>query len=650
MRQQRSGKRATTSKAALFSVAAVSAVAAAQALAVDPNFKVSIGVRESQTASPIGGNGGTAGAIEFVNLDGLNLVANGTWQTFTFNFGTDPVNYFAGTTTGGTNGVLDGVMGALEMLRIRNIDGTTSPIALFVDDLYSTPAGGSPTLVEDFESYAAVTTPTAGAPEVVFRDPNFSGSTSNFLAPTGITGNVTAESAAAGNNSYRLGFSFVNSATSNWVRLTTSGTANRPNPAIAIGAGSTFSIKLRAVVTPILQGWNVDADGSWNDNANWTGPSTTSNVPNSQTAVARFGGALAITAPRTVTVDSVVTANQLVFTSPISYTIAAVPGQGIILGAPAGFDMSLTVEAGSHTITSPLALTNSRRLALSVSNAASTLSVTSPIISAVTDPEVAVTNDLVKSGAGTAEIQRLRVGANAFNAVALNGGTLRIAPNGTDAGTSVVNSLTISGTAAAPTAKLDLTNNYLIVDWDDEATTPRPDALTFVRNRIVAGYATGDWSGNGITSSTAAANPNYALGYGDATGLGLTTFGGVTLDDDATLVRYTLKGDSDLNGTVNFDDLLALAKNYNPSYDPVADGPKLWKDNDTDYNGIVDFNDLLALAKNYNGSVVLAEALAASTGGAFEADFALAQALVPEPTTLGLLGGAITLLGRRRRA
>ena len=54
-------------------------------------FAISLGIRETNTAAPIGGDGGTANGIEFVNLDGQTLTLDGTWQTFTFNFGTDSV-------------------------------------------------------------------------------------------------------------------------------------------------------------------------------------------------------------------------------------------------------------------------------------------------------------------------------------------------------------------------------------------------------------------------------------------------------------------------------------------------------------------------------------------------------------------------------
>jgi titin len=55
-----------------------------------------------------------------------------------------------------------------------------------------------------------------------------------------------------------------------------------------------------------------------------------------------------------------------------------------------------------------------------------------------------------------------------------------------------------------------------------------------------------------------------------------------------------LPGDANLDGSVNFNDLLVLARNYNPS---VAGG---WAAGDFTGDGVVNFSDLLALSRNYN--------------------------------------------------
>jgi autotransporter-associated beta strand protein len=204
---------------------------------------------------------------------------------------------------------------------------------------------------------------------------------------------------------------------------------------------------------------------------------------------------------------------------------------------------------------------------------------------------------------------------------------------------STASPLNITGTG-----RLDLSNNALVVD-----SAPGSAAATFaaVHGQILSGFAGGAWSGGGITSSTAAANPSSnGIGYASASDiLGPTggTFLGATVDPDAVLARYTLLGDATLDGVVDFNDLVKLAQNYN-----IADGTRLWNTGDFTYDGNVDFNDLVKLAQNYN-SPLPSEPISGATAS-FTQDLAAAFAQVPEPGTFSLLGifGAATL-GRRKR-
>src|SRR6185436_13563520 len=98
----------------------------------------------------------------------------------------------------------------------------------------------------------------------------------------------------------------------------------------------------------------------------------------------------------------------------------------------------------------------------------------------------------------------------------------------------------------------------------------------------------------------------------------------------AVLIRYVLKGDANLNGTVDFADLVALAQNYNSS------GEVPWNRGDFTYDGNVDFADLVALAQNYNKSTPVGAIAGAPAG--FEEDLARAFAQVPEPGSLAIVG------------
>ena len=92
-------------------------------------------------------------------------------------------------------------------------------------------------------------------------------------------------------------------------------------------------------------------------------------------------------------------------------------------------------------------------------------------------------------------------------------------------------------------------------------------------------------------------------------------------------------GDANWDGSVNFDDLVKLAQNYNT---PTG---AWWARGDFNFDGAVNFDDLVVLAQNYG-----------SSSAAFSADWSLAQSMVPEPTTTWVAAGAITLILRRRRS
>jgi fibronectin-binding autotransporter adhesin len=208
-------------------------------------------------------------------------------------------------------------------------------------------------------------------------------------------------------------------------------------------------------------------------------------------------------------------------------------------------------------------------------------------------------------------------------------GAFTVRANGTSAATSRLNHLNVDGGTNSWLGKFDLNDNALVIDY--AATDPSP--LSDIRNQIKSGYSSGSWTGNGITSSTAAAaatsSHRTAIGYAEASSLGAGSFAGQTVDGTAVLTRYTLAGDSNLDRKVDLTDFTFLAANFNGTN-------RTWLQGDYNYDGTVDLTDFTLLASNFNQFLA--------------SDAASLGATVPEPCGAALCGAAlVTVLGRRRR-
>jgi len=234
----------------------VAAMSASTALATVPNLAISLGLRETEGQgttpvpfSAIGANGGSAGGIEFVDLDAQMLPMDGNWYKFSWTLSTAQYTAFAGATA---NGVLNGSFGVLEHLRIRNIDGWAYDIELGIDNVTNTiggPVFPPPTDVVfgDFEGQAL-------GSKHIFQNAGFSGSTaSNVLNAAATTAAVVDDPVFAGNQAYGAPWRFVDSLNTRWVRLTTfpgAGLATGQNPQVRFDQNSVISVWLRAVPEP----------------------------------------------------------------------------------------------------------------------------------------------------------------------------------------------------------------------------------------------------------------------------------------------------------------------------------------------------------------------------------------------------------------
>jgi parallel beta-helix repeat protein len=181
-----------------------------------------------------------------------------------------------------------------------------------------------------------------------------------------------------------------------------------------------------------------------------------------------------------------------------------------------------------------------------------------------------------------------------------------------------VNNLTAAGT-------LDLTDNVVEVNY-----TPGSDPVATIRGYLQSGYNSDTWTGTGIVSSNAAANPGlYAVGYADG-----NIDAGTPAGANQIFIKNTLAGDANLDGVVNFSDLLSVSQNFNHTLDTHGN-PMDWADGDFNYDGKVNFADLLLISQNFNKH--LAAGQADQTPQSFQDTELLATAAdstSPAPTTI----------------
>lgn len=180
----------------------------------------------------------------------------------------------------------------------------------------------------------------------------------------------------------------------------------------------------------------------------------------------------------------------------------------------------------------------------------------------------------------------------------------------------------------------DFTNTRLTIS---ETAITGTDA-TIERYRFIAAAFTGLTPV--LVSNTYPVAPTFTIADDTLTISFPDGYPTVTGKTTGVQMAITLPGDATLNGTVDFNDFLALQNNFNAVGTSFAQG---------NFNGDsqTDFNDFLILQNNFGQSI--AGAPAAFTADEVAAITAFAQATVPEPATLGIISlGALVGLRRVR--
>ena len=190
------------------------------------------------------------------------------------------------------------------------------------------------------------------------------------------------------------------------------------------------------------------------------------------------------------------------------------------------------------------------------------------------------------NGAATLDLNGFNQSVQSLT-IANSGGSAIIGDGPTNTAASAT--LGVSSLAIASGQTLDLTGNNLQVSY-----TTGNDPIASIRQYLSNGYGGGTWNGTGtgsgrIISSTAAA-AGRTLGYADSVD---KIVAGVA--PNTILIKYTIPGDANLDGSVNFSDLVILAQHYGAN--------ATWDQGDFSYGGKVNFADLVALAQHYNKSV-----------------------------------------------
>jgi hypothetical protein len=178
-------------------------------------------------------------------------------------------------------------------------------------------------------------------------------------------------------------------------------------------------------------------------------------------------------------------------------------------------------------------------------------------------------------------------------------------------------------------------NGALAVNYAGAFVDPVATIVSYLQN----GFDSGNWDGTSgiVSTSVAGSSQAVSIGYADS-----KTDVGTPAAANQVLIQYTLLGDANLDGLVNFNDLVAVVQNFNK---PGTD----WSQGNFQYGASTNFNDLVAVVQNFN-KVLAPPSGSGDLGDGGVIPLTGSRAIVlPEPGLIFLAASVAAGLRLRRR-
>ena len=382
-----------------------------------------------------------------------------------------------------------------------------------------------------------------------------------------------------------------------------------------------------------LAGGNFGGAAKWND---YDGTAGTLYFPDANT---RATISLPTAAPTITynganrTVRSLLNDEAMTFTSGTltavqyaNFTAAVQVNGGGLVAASVGNAGTMTIAGGA--VTASGAFTGAGTTSVSAGTLAAASLAQASL--AITGGTTTVTGAIVTTAGTSVAAGTLNVGSTPSGTLAVTGtGLARF----TGTGGSKVTTL-----ALANTATLDVGLTEFAVDYAGTSTLPAiraaANAGAIVSNKSVAGVTAA-----AAVEAKAKFGPSFtSASFGDVTP--------VTVDATTVLIALALFGDTNFDRVVNVVDLATLSGNFGKSGAVFT-----WQDGNFTADNSVTAADVALLSANYGRTLNADGTFTAANPAQYAIDVAGFANLVPEPTSLATLAGALgaALLRRRRQ-